>query len=91
MPIYLVFVDGKNWLQKQLKDKMAFPEEYLKTMLYQLLIKRSVLIVRYNTLYPLNLKILNNWIKTSKLLTMITVSLSSNVMKRDLLEQKMTC
>ena len=60
-------------------------------MLYQLLIKRSVLIVRYNTLYPLNLKILNNRIKTSKLLTMITVSLSSNVMKRDLLEQKMTC
>ena len=59
-------------------------------MLYQLLIKRSVLTVRYNTLYPLNLKILNNRIKTSKLLTMITVSLSSNVMKRDLLEQKMT-
>ena len=56
-------------------------------MLYQLLIKRSVLIVRYNTLYPLNLKILNNRIKTSKLLTMITVSLSSNVMKRDVLDQ----
>ena len=43
-----------------------------------------VLIVRYNKLYPLNLKIFNNRIKTSKLLTMITEKRPSEAMNQDL-------
>ena len=55
-------------------------EEELYTLLHQLQKKRSVLIVRYNILYPSNLKIFNSQIKTSKLLTTITVNLPSEVM-----------
>ena len=55
-------------------------EEELYTLLRQLQKKRSVLIVRYNILYPSNLKIFNSQIKTSKLLTTITVNLPSEVM-----------
>ena len=55
-------------------------EEELYTLLRQLQKERSVLIARYNILYPSNLKIFNSQIKTSKLLTTITVNLPSEVM-----------
>ena len=51
--------------------------------------KCSALIVRYNILYPLNLKIFNNRIKTSKLLIMLTVNPPSDMMNQglDVLQQ----
>ena len=53
-------------------------------LLYQLQTKRSILIVHYNILYLSNLKILNNRIKTSKFLTMITANSPSEGMNQDL-------
>ena len=63
---------------------MALSEEYLQTLLYQLQPKRSVLVVRYSILFLSNLKVFKNRIKTSELLTVITVNPASEAMNKDL-------
>ena len=78
----------KGLITKQIKGKDGLVRGVYLDTVYQLPTKLNALITRYNILYASNLKIINNPINLSKLLTMIRVKPPSEAIQDlDLLQK----